>query len=129
MGQICQSGAPAKAGATKACSTIGVTMRRLGCAVCALLFVAACRHQPDPLAGFPRVVLWAWERPDDLRFIDPERTGVAFLARTIEWRDGRVTARPRMQTLRFPPSTALMAVVRMESFSPPLPDAAAVTAE
>src|ERR1039457_1174422 len=104
-------------------------MRRLGCAVCALLFVTACRRQPDPLAGFPRVVLWAWERPDDLRFIDPERTGVAFLARSIEWRDGRVTARPRKQTLRFPPSTVLMAVVRMESFSPPLPDPAAVTAE
>jgi hypothetical protein len=73
--------------------------------------------------------LWAWERPDDLRFIDPGRTGVAFLARTIEWQGGHVTAHPRLQTLRFPPSTVLMAVVRMESFSPPLPDANAVAAE
>ncbi|HKX29107.1 MAG TPA: hypothetical protein VJ302_15540, partial [Blastocatellia bacterium] len=31
----------------------------------------------------PRIVLWAWERPENLEFIDPGRIGVAFLARTI----------------------------------------------
>jgi hypothetical protein len=104
-------------------------MRRLGCTVYALVFLVACQRPRDPLTGFPRVVLWAWERPDDLRFIDPERTGIAFLARTIEWRDGRLNARPRLQTLHFPTTTVLMAVVRMESFSPPLPEAAEVAAE
>jgi hypothetical protein len=32
----------------------------------------------------PRVMLWAWERPEDLRFIAPDRVGIAFLvARSI----------------------------------------------
>ena len=104
-------------------------MRRFACAICVFALSTACRRQPDPLAAFPRVVLWAWERPDDLRFIDPERTGIAFLARTIEMRDGRATVRPRVQTVRFPSATALMAVVRVESFTPPLPDAETVASE
>ncbi|MBV9442948.1 MAG: hypothetical protein JO217_09650 [Acidobacteriaceae bacterium] len=28
-------------------------------------------------------MLWAWERPDDLRFVDVRKAGVAFLAPTI----------------------------------------------
>ncbi|MGB0036522.1 MAG: hypothetical protein WBP79_13720, partial [Candidatus Acidiferrales bacterium] len=31
----------------------------------------------------PRVMLWAWERSEDLRGIDPREAGVAFLARTV----------------------------------------------
>ena len=31
----------------------------------------------------PRVILWAWERPTDLHFIDPRQVGVAFLAQTV----------------------------------------------
>ena len=37
---------------------------------------------PDPtpraaaLARLPQVMLWAWERPEDLRFVDPRTTGV-----------------------------------------------------
>src|SRR5438309_12019664 len=46
----------------------------------------------------PNVVLWAWERPEDLRFIDPQRTGVAFLAATVSISsNGSVCFRPRMQ--------------------------------
>ena len=36
---------------------------------------------------FPGVVLWAWERPVDLRGL-PAGTGVAFLAQTITIADG-----------------------------------------
>src|SRR5579884_2097798 len=69
----------------------------------------------DPLPALPRVMLWAWERPEDLRFIKPGSAGIAFLARTV-WMDGdNVSARPRLQPLRYTPDTLLMAVVRLES--------------
>lgn len=74
-----------------------------------------------PLAGgglmarLPKVILWAWERPEDLRFIGPDRVGVAFLAETLYLRGGTITARQRVQPLRVPPRTALVAVVRIES--------------
>ncbi len=67
----------------------------------------------------PRVMLWAWERPEDLRFIDPRTTGVSFLAGTIEITsrssNAGVVLHPRLQPLRVPPGTSLMAVVRIES--------------
>src|SRR5262249_8979317 len=106
----------------------------------------------DPQAAFPRVapasdtiplprvMLWAWERPEDLRSISSAKIGVAFLARTIElgsppassaltnkeasgeiWfgRDSAaslgVTLRPRRQPLRVGKEAALMAVVRLET--------------
>src|SRR5439155_6694871 len=69
----------------------------------------------DPLPEFPRVMLWAWERPEKLDFINPSETGVAFLARTIYLRRGMVTVLPRLQPLVVSPATALMAVVRIES--------------
>jgi hypothetical protein len=62
-------------------------------------------------------------------FLNPDAAGVAFLARTVAWRDGVVDSRARMQPLRVPPRTALMAVVRLESQGGPPPDAAAVARE
>lgn len=83
----------------------------------------------DPLPGFPRVVLWAWERPEDLRFMTAGSAGIAFLAKTV-WVDGnRVWARPRLQPLRFTPGTPLMAVVRIESRGRGLPPREAVIRE
>jgi hypothetical protein len=75
--------------------------------------------------GLPRVMFWAWERPEDLRFLDSRDAGVAFLAGTIYLTspqggaasspaDG-VTFRPRMQPLRVQPGTPLMAVIRIET--------------
>jgi len=67
------------------------------------------------LPGLPRVFLWAWERPEDLRWLDTRSVGVAFLARTVCPHGDGVAVRPRMQPLRIPPGTVLMAVVRVES--------------
>ncbi len=78
--------------------------------------LAGCRNHSSPrLKTFPRTVLWAWERPEDLRFIDPHQVGVAFLAKTLFLRGAQVTVRPRLQPLLVPDGTALMAVVRVES--------------
>jgi hypothetical protein len=87
----------------------------------ALAVCNGCQRQRDPLSGFPRLVLWAWERPERLEFLDPRTAGVAFLARTISWSEGRITSAPRRQPLQVPPGTVLMAVVRLESHGEPLP--------
>lgn len=73
----------------------------------------------------PPIVLWAWERPEDLRFLNPQTVGVAFLAGTVEISasqsgiktasDPAVVLRPRLQPLLVAPGTALMAVVRIET--------------
>lgn len=63
----------------------------------------------------PAVILWAWERPEDLSFIDPEKTSVAFLAKTIYLRGDKVVARPRLQPLKTALGTKLVAVIRIET--------------
>ena len=78
------------------------------------------RHA-DPLPGFPRTILWAWERPENLDFIDPHTTGVAFLARTVFLRDGNVSVKPRLNPLRYTPGATLIAVVRVDSDRSVLP--------
>ncbi|HTS62607.1 MAG TPA: hypothetical protein VMH28_11325 [Candidatus Acidoferrales bacterium] len=85
--------------------------------------------RPDPLPGLPRVMLWAWERPERMTFLDARAAGVAFLAGTVSWHGGRVEARPRYQPLEVPPGTAMAAVVRLESGAGPMPDAGEVAAE
>jgi hypothetical protein len=89
--------------------------------VLAVTALAALAYHParDPLPQFPRTVVWAWERPEKLDFIDPREVGVAFLARTIYIRDGMVSVRPRLQPLVVAPGTAIMAVVRIESQGAP----------
>ncbi|MEY2505182.1 MAG: hypothetical protein QOG27_1462 [Verrucomicrobiota bacterium] len=73
----------------------------------------------DPTAArmerMPPVMLWAWERPVDLRFINTETTGVAFLAQTIQLSAGGIRVRPRVQPLNLPETTRVMAVVRVET--------------
>ena len=91
-----------------------------GALVCGLFFLlAGCRR--DPLPGFPSVMLWAWESPQHLDFIDPREAGVAFLAETVLISGGRMTVRPRLQPLRVPAGTVLMAVVRVETRGAGLP--------
>jgi hypothetical protein len=63
----------------------------------------------------PRVVLWAWERPEDLSFIDPERTDIAFLAGTVRIQTDRVWLDPRHQPLKMPAGAKPITVVRIES--------------
>jgi hypothetical protein len=67
------------------------------------------------MSGFPRVFLWAWERPERLEFINSREVGVAFLAATVYLRGEKTIERPRLQPLKVPPGTTLIAVVRIES--------------
>jgi hypothetical protein len=80
----------------------------------------------NPQSGaLPNLFYWAWERPEDLRFLQSKNAGVAYLAKTIyvpapneEPRrdaDGSLSIRPRLQPLRVAPGTPLIAVVRIET--------------
>jgi hypothetical protein len=69
---------------------------------------------PASAAEPPRVLLWAWERPEQLDFIDPAREGVAFHAATFRVSGEAVTPYRRRQPLVVPPGTYRMAVMRIE---------------
>ena len=66
------------------------------------------------MAAVPRLVVWAWERPEDLRFVNSDRVGVAFLAGTVRLGPDGMGFRPRLQPLRVTAKTRLVAVVRIE---------------
>ena len=69
----------------------------------------------DPLAGSPRVFLWAWERPENLAFLNPRDAGVAVLAKTLVLKGHHILVHPRMQPIELPPGITTIAVVRIES--------------
>jgi len=71
-------------------------------------------HGPG-LNILPQVILWAWERPEDLEFLDPQRFGVAFLSQTLVLEGNAVRVYPRHQPLKLSPQTKLIAVTRIEA--------------
>lgn len=81
-------------------------------AACTVALAVSCGRTTSP-AG-PQVFIWSWQRPEDLSFVDPERVGVAFLASTVRVDRQRVEVLPRLQSLRMPRGTSLIAVVRLE---------------
>ncbi|MFI5395578.1 MAG: hypothetical protein ACHQ9S_08595 [Candidatus Binatia bacterium] len=69
----------------------------------------------------PGLVLWAWERREDLRFIDPAQVSVAFLAGTVQLSGDEVAVRPRLLPVIVPRETVLFPVVRIEAGRTPTP--------
>jgi len=63
----------------------------------------------------PPLVLWAWDRDDDLRFLDTRDTGVAFLAATLTLRGEGVVLTPRHNPLALPEGVSRVAVAHVES--------------
>lgn len=73
-------------------------------------------HSPTAtLSKLPPVVLWAWERPESLDYLDSSKATVAFLSQTIYLRGDRSVVRPRLQPLAVPENAPLIAVTRIES--------------
>jgi len=62
----------------------------------------------------PLTVLWAWQRPEDLRFVDPATVGVAALVGTVHVDQDGWRMEPRANALRLSPGTRLLPVVRVE---------------
>ena len=73
------------------------------------------QNQVTPNAETPQKILWAWERPEDLRFIDTEKFGVAYLAQTLFLQNEEIIFRPRRQPLEIAKGTYLIAVTRIET--------------
>jgi hypothetical protein len=63
----------------------------------------------------PPLMLWAWDRDDDLRFLDPSKTGVAFLAATLTLRGEGVVLTPRHNPLALPQGVSRVAVAHVET--------------
>jgi hypothetical protein len=101
--------------------------RTVAAVLSALALALQSASDPIPTAfdRLPRLVLWAWERPTDLRGLGGD-TAVAFLAQTVVVAAGRVDVVPRRQPLRVDADTPLIAVTRVEV---PGRDPAALTPE
>ena len=85
-----------------------------------LVMLASCKPKVEirnrlDEARFPPVILWAWERPEDLKSLDSNRFAVAFLAQTLALKNDDVVLNPRHQPLDVSPETKLIAVTRIES--------------
>ncbi len=61
----------------------------------------------------PKIFLWAWERPEDLLFLDDKNIGIAFYSGTLIFDDSDVFFSPRLQLLKTNPETRVMPVVRI----------------
>ena len=85
-----------------------------------VVFLSACKPSSQKRNRldenhFPHVILWAWERPEDLKSIDVNHFAVAFLAQTLVLKGEDVFVNPRHQPLDVSPETKLIAVTRIES--------------
>lgn len=67
------------------------------------------------LSKLPSKILWAWERPETLDYIDQQKVGVAFLAKTVYLRGDQAVSLPRLQPLALPKGVPVIAVARVET--------------
>lgn len=74
---------------------------------------ASAPSRPGTTKTTPQLTLWAWERPEDLRFLDSDNVGVAYLAGSV-YLEQQPVVRPRLQPLRVGEHTPITAVVRPE---------------
>ncbi len=69
----------------------------------------------NSVTAHPKLSVWAWERDEDLSYIDPATVKVSYFAGTIYLRGASVSFRPRTQKLKVPPGTQTIPVFRIES--------------
>lgn len=62
----------------------------------------------------PEFYVWAWQRNEDLSFIDPATTKVALWLGTIDVTDGKPTLTPRHNPVVYPAGTDVLGVIRIE---------------
>ncbi len=99
-------------------SDISKNLFRFGLFFAAFCFFACSnetQNTPKPNNEMPPKILWAWERAEDLRFIDTKEFGIAFLAQTLFLENDEIVYQPRRQPLKFAPETYLIAVTRIET--------------
>jgi len=71
-------------------------------------------RQHPALARLPAQMLWAWERPEDLRWLPPE-IGVAYVASTVLLRGEDVLVHPRSWPLLLPGGAITVPVLHVDA--------------
>lgn len=98
------------------CQALPVVMRVLWVVLIFVMLACSSVQRAPRAMHLPGLMLWAWQRPEDLTFIDRHTTGVAYLAGTVQIaRTGLPVLQLRLQPLSVAPNTAVLAVVRIES--------------
>ena len=80
---------------------------------CGLSFMAQAQRKAVSIS--PHVTVWAWERDEDLSYIDPAKVDVAYFAGNIHVRGSLVSFRPRTQKLKLPSHAKTIPVFRIET--------------
>jgi hypothetical protein len=88
--------------------------KSFSCFLILMTLASACQKSPT-VNSTPNIIFWAWERPENLEFIDPNRVAVAFLAQTIELKAAQVEVKPRRHPFKVLPEAKLIAVTRIET--------------
>ncbi len=73
------------------------------------------RIQRFAASANPKVTVWAWQRDEDLSYINPNRVSVAYFAGNIYVRGTLVSLRPRTEKLKLPPGAETIPVFRIET--------------
>lgn len=69
----------------------------------------------SPRSHNPSINLWAWERDEDLSFVDPSKVSVSYFAGMIYVRGASVDFQPRKQKLKLAAGTRTVPVFRIET--------------
>ncbi len=77
---------------------------------------------PSSIPPAPRVWIWAWDRPEDLRFLAPDDAGVAIFVLGIHVGPEGLALRHRTAPLRLSPGMHRISVVRLDIVPPYLDD-------
>ncbi|WP_374348891.1 hypothetical protein [Chitinimonas sp.] len=77
---------------------------------------AVTRHRHPALDSLPTTMLWAWDRPEDLRWLNDADTGVAYLAASVILRGDAVQVTPRRPGLQVNGRLAVIPVVHIDAW-------------
>ena len=88
--------------------------------VAALIGSADGRLIHPAVSKLPPQMVWAWERPEDLRWL-PDDVGVAYLAVSIELRGSKTVVRPRRPPVLMRDHTAQVPVIHVDPLWHPSP--------
>jgi len=83
--------------------------------ILAVVFLLPIEAQLKTVSALPHLTVWAWERDEDLSYIDPSQVDVAYFAGNIYVQGSLVEFRPRKQKLKLPKGACTFPVFRIES--------------
>ena len=76
-------------------------------------------HGNSLMGNLPRFIVWAWDRPEDLRFLKEDEAGIAVLLAYVRVEgEQSVRVERRKHPMYLTPKTPLIAVVRIETSKP-----------